>query len=195
MAFLTVSLAVVLGEGTAGKRVHAEGAHKVLRVPLLVKGVDTLACNGLAATRAGRASLLVVVHLAVRLASKLVEGTSCKALLAVLAYKVLGVPLLAQRVDALPLDGLVATGALRCIDAVEATLAIWPAVPLKETAVLKRFQALCANEMVDVPLLAQRGDAAIQYWLVTMSTPCTEQFLVASFAMRKAVLFIKIVGA
>lgn len=65
---MAVGLVILLFEGALIKLLEAEGAHKVLRVELLAHGCDAAAGDGLLAAGAQRATPLVVVGLAVRLA-------------------------------------------------------------------------------------------------------------------------------
>lgn len=153
-AGLAVRLALLLDVRGARQGVHAEGAGEVLRVPLLVERRDAPALNGLLAALAQRARLLVVVLLAVRLAADLEERLRAERLLAERASPVLLVPLLAERVHAVAADGLVAGGALWAVYLEKVRLAVGLAVALVEHAARERLQALGADEVVDVPLLA-----------------------------------------
>jgi len=131
----------------------------------------------------------MVVHLTVGLAAILIERTTSKALLAVLAYEVLRVPLGAKRIDTLSLYRLIARVAARGKYTVKTTLAIRPGIFLEECTALKRLEALGANEVMYVPLSAQGRDAPIENRLITMRASSTEELLVASLAMRETILF------
>lgn len=83
-AALAVRLVVLLFEGALVELLEAEGTDKVLGVELLGHGGDAAAGDGLLATRAQRASALVVVHLTVRLPIMLKEAAvdkRCEAFL------------------------------------------------------------------------------------------------------------------
>jgi len=58
MALFAVGLAVVLRKSTASQRIHAEGTNEMFGMPLLLKGVNTLAYDGLSTTSTQGASLL-----------------------------------------------------------------------------------------------------------------------------------------
>jgi hypothetical protein len=70
--------------------------------------------------------------LAVRFAAILVKRTRTEGLLAILANKVLWVPLLSQSIDALALDGLIATRTPRAKGVVETVLAVRASFLLEE---------------------------------------------------------------
>lgn len=195
MALLAVGFAIVLREGPTSEGVHAESANKMFGMPLFVEGVDDAARDGLAASCAQASSLLVVVNLAVRFPSMLVERAASEGLLAVLAHEVLRVPLLSQCVDAFTADGLVARATLGGKGGVEAALAIRTRILFEERATLEGSQALRADEVVDVPLLVQGRHAAVQDGLVAMRASSAEQLLVALLAMWEPVLFVEIIGA
>lgn len=195
MTIAAVCLPVVLGETTPSEWVHAKSANKVLGVPLLVKRIDTAAGDSLAASRAERSCLLVVMNLAVWLASELEECAPSKTLLAVLAHEMFRMPLLSDGVDAFALDGLVAPSAPSRKHAVEATLAIRAGVSLEERSTLKRLQALGADEVVHVPFLAQSCYAAVQNRLIAVSAAGTEELLVAPLAVGQVVLLVEIGSA
>jgi len=78
MAFLAISLSIVLCEAATSQCIHTESTDKVLRVPFLVKGIHTSASNGFATTCAQRSCLLMVVNLTVWFASKFEEAASSK---------------------------------------------------------------------------------------------------------------------
>jgi len=195
VALFAIGLVVVLREGSSGQRVHAEGADKVLRMPLFVEGIDASSRDGLAASRTERSSLRVVVNLAVRLASVFEKGSVDKGLLAVLADKVLGVPLRAKSVDAVSSDGLRARSALGSKDCVKVGLAIGSAVFFKEISRSKGLQALSADEVFRMPLLSQRGDASIQNGFVAVRALGAVEFLIASIAVRNSIVRIKVSGS
>ena len=73
----------MLLEGTTAKRIVAEGADKVLRMPLLAEGVNAASADRLTAAGADGTGHLVVVLLAVRFALVLKVCTTGKALVAV----------------------------------------------------------------------------------------------------------------
>jgi len=79
-----VGLASVVLEGALRKLLHAEGAHKVLRVEALANGGDAPAEHWLLTRGAERPALGVIMLLAVRLALVVEEAASSKALLALL---------------------------------------------------------------------------------------------------------------
>jgi len=195
MAILAVSLAIIFSKAAASQRVHAEGAHKVLRVPFLVESSNTFASDRFSATSTKGARLLVVMGLTVWLPTVLKERSSSKVLLAVLAHKVLWMPLLSQRIDTFAFDGLVAGPTARSKRSIEAALAVGPRVSLVESAVLEGAEALGADEVVQMPFLADSIHTAIQYGLVTMCTSSTEQLLIASLAVGHSILLIEIIGA
>jgi len=195
MAITAISLTVVLGETPSCKWVHAESANKVLWVPFLVERVDTAASNSLAASRTERSCLLMVMDLAVWLASELEECASSKTLLAVLAHKMFRMPLLSNCIDAFTLDGLIATSAPSRKHTVEAPLTIWARVPFEERSALKRLQALGAYEVIHVPFLSQGCDASVQNRLVAMGTAGAEKLLVAPLAVGHIVLLVEIGSA
>jgi hypothetical protein len=83
----------LLAEAATSQGVHAEGADKVLRVPLLVQSTDTSTRDGFAASSTERSSLQVVVSFTVGLALVFEENSIHKGFLAVMANKVFRVPL------------------------------------------------------------------------------------------------------
>lgn len=95
MAFLAVCLATVFRKCTASKRRHAERAHEMLGVPLLIQSIDNASSNSFSASRTQASGLLVVVDVTVWLAAVFVKLTAAKGLLAIIADKVLWMPLLA----------------------------------------------------------------------------------------------------
>ena len=195
MALLAVSLASILRESTTSERLHAEGAYEVLGMPLLVQGVDHASRDGFATPSTQGASLLMVVGLAVWLATVLVEGSSAEGLLAVLAYEVLWVPLLSQSVDALALDGLVAARTPSAERVVEAVLAEGTSLLLEEGATREWTQALAADEVVRVPLTVESRDALASDRLVAVSAARAEELLIASLAIWDPVLLVEVAGA
>jgi hypothetical protein len=113
-------------------------------------------------------------------------------------------PLLAHGVDAISADGLVAAGALGARELVEVSLAVGLAVALEEDTAREGLQTLGADEVVDVPLLANGSDALIRNGLVAVGTlthgeqrptgerrqPAylgTEHALIATLTVRSAV--------
>jgi hypothetical protein len=135
MARVAIGFAILFPKGTASQRVHAERANKVFGVPLLVQGVDAPARHRLAAPSAQRPCHLVVVDLTVRLPLVLKKRTPRECLVAVEADKVVRVPLLAEGVDAVSFDGLVARGTAGSEEGEEVGLAVGDTVLLKEPAV------------------------------------------------------------
>jgi hypothetical protein len=77
-------------------------------------------------------------------------------------------PLLTHGVDAVAADGLVAAGALGTRELVEVGLAVRLAVALEEHATREGLQTLGADEVVDVPLLANGRDALVSNGLVAV---------------------------
>jgi len=192
VAFLTISLVVVLRKASSSQRIHAEGADKVLRVPLLLESVNTSSSDRLSASGTEGSRLLVIVSLAIRLSSKLEEASSSERLLAVRASKVLWMPLRSQSVDAVSSNRLVATHALRSEVCVKVLLAIRSSIAFVKVSSLKRLQALRADEVIDVPLLSNRGDASIQDWLIAVSALRAEEILEAVLAVGATVLIVKV---
>lgn len=192
VAVAAISFPVVLRETSSSEWIHTESANKVLGVPLLVESVDAASSDRLTASRTEGPSLLMVVDLAVRLASKFEECASSKALLAILADEVLWMPLLTDSIHAFSLDGLVAAGASCGEHAVEASLAVRTRISFEERASLKRSQALSADEVVHVPFLPKSGDASVQNRFVAVSTTRAEKLLVAPLAVRQAVLLVEV---
>jgi len=117
-----VSLVAMLLEGTTTQRVVAEGADKVLWMPLLAEGIDTASADRKTTTSADGASHLVVVLLAIGLALVLKVCTTSKALVAVEAREVLRMPLLTHGIDELTTDGLTTTSTFEREGRIEATL-------------------------------------------------------------------------
>jgi len=195
MAFSAVRFAIVFGEVASSKGIHAESTNEMLRMPLLIESIDTSSSDGLSTTRAQRASLLVIVDLTVRLPSKLVESTTRKVLLAVLANKVFRMPLCSQGIDGFTADGLVASSTSRNKRRVEALLAERTSVSLKEAPSFEWTQTLGADEVVYMPLLSNGSDATIKNGFVTVSTARAEQLLVALLTVRNTVLLKEVVGS
>jgi len=154
VAIFAVSFGILLGECATSKWVHTEGTDKVFRVPFLLKSIDTAPSDWLTTTRAQCASLLVVVDFAEWLSIVFIETTISKCLVTVLADKVFRVPRLTQSIDTVTFDGLIARTTLWCKDRVEVLFAIRSAISFKECSSFKGLQALSANEVVHVPLLA-----------------------------------------
>jgi len=195
VTLFAVRLSSILCKSSTSERQHAKGAYEVLWMPLLVQSVDHTSRDGLATSSTQGASLLVVVGLAVRFAAVLVKGSSAEGLLAVLANKVLGVPLVSQSIDALALDGLIApcTPGAECV--VEAVLAVRAPFLLKECTAREWSQALAADEVVRMPLAIECSDAFPSDWLVTVGTTRAEEFLVASLAVWDPVLLVEVACA
>lgn len=148
MAFLAVSLSSVLGESTTSKGTHAERAYEMLRVPLLVQSIHHTSSNCLSTPRTQAPRLLMVVSLAVGLTTILVEGATAEGLLAVVAHKVLGMPLLSQGVDTLTLDRLIAPCTPRTECIVEAPVTVWPSFLLEEGAAREGTETLTTDEVL-----------------------------------------------
>jgi len=195
MAFFAVGLSVVLSKRPARQWIHAKRAHEMLRMPFFIERIDAAARDGFPTPCAERAGLLVVMNFTIWLSAVLVKRTACEGFLAVLADEMLRVPLLAERVDALAPDGLVAGRAARSKGTVKAIFAIGSRVFLEKCAPFKRPQATRANEMIQMPLLVERGHAPVQNRLVAVRAAHAEQLLVTALAMRQAVLFVEIVRA
>lgn len=106
----------------------------------------------------------------------------------------LGVPLLPERVDTFTTDRLVAGSAPGGKGSVETVLTVRPALLLEEGTTFEGPKALCADEVVDMPLLVKSRHTAVQDRLVTVCAASTEQLLVALFAMRLPVLLVKVAG-
>jgi len=134
----------------------------------------------------------MIVNLAIRLPAKLEKSSASEALLAILADEMLWVPLLTDSIHAFTLNGLITARASGSKNGVEATLAVRTGVAFEKGAALKRLEALCADEMVHVPLLTKRCDASIQDRLVTVRAAGTIELLIASLAVGKAVLFVEV---
>jgi len=164
----------MLLEGTTTKRIVAEGANKVLRMPLLAKGINTAGSDRLTTTSADGTSHLMVVLFTIRLALILKVGTTSKALMAVEAREVIRMPLLTHGIDELTTDGLSATSTLEREGRIEATLAERITITLQETTG-ERLQALRAHKVLRMPLLAKSSDTTISDRLITVSAMRTEE--------------------
>jgi hypothetical protein len=161
VAFFAVRLAVVFGETSTSQRVHAERAHKVFRVPLLVQSVDAPSSDRFAASRAQTSRLLVVVGLAVRFPAHFEETSSSKRFLTVGAHEVLRVPLRAKSIDAVSPYGFSARGALGSEESVEIGFTVGFSISVVEIRSAEWFETLGANKVVHVPLFSNCGDASI----------------------------------
>lgn len=114
----------------------------------------------------------MVVLLTERLAVVVEIGPTTERLLAVLAYKAVGVPGRAQRIDAVALDCLIARGTALGKHRVEVLLTVRPTVPLEELTAGERLEALSADEVVNVPLLSNCCNRAVEDREVAMGALC-----------------------
>lgn len=133
--------------------------------------------------------------LTIGLASMLVEGSGSKGLLAVLADEVFGMPLLTQGVDAFALDGPIASRTSGAERVVEAVIAVGSSFLLEEGTTGEWSQALPTDEVVEMPLAVECGDALASDGLVTMSTTGAEELLVAPLTVRDPILLVEVAGA
>lgn len=170
MAFSAISFSVVLSEVASSKGIHAKSANEVLGMPLLIQCIHTSSRDGFPTTSTERASLLMIVYITIRLTTKLIECTTSEVLLAILANKVLWMPLSTQRVDSLTSDRLVTSTTTRNECGVEALLAEWSSVSLKEASSFKGTQALGADEVMYMPLPPNGGNTTVKDRFITMST-------------------------
>jgi len=180
----------MLLEGTTTKRIVAEGADKVLWMPLLAKGINTASADRLTATSANCTGHLVIMLLTIWLALVFKVGATSKALVAVEAREVVRMPPLAHSVDELTTDGLTATSALEGEGRVEATLAEGMAVTLEETGG-KRLETLRTHKVLWMPLLAQSGHTTISDWLIAVSAMRAVQAPPAILASRLTVALVE----
>jgi len=192
MTLFAIGFAIVLCKATSCKSIHAECTDKVLGMPLLAQCIHTFPSNWLPTTGAQRASLLMVMSFTVRFPTIFKETAACKGLLTVGASKMLRVPLLSQSIDAISPNWVVTTSTFGSKQRVEICLTIGSSVSLKEVAPSKGLKALCADEVVHVPLLSKSSDASIEHWLVTMGTLGAIQFLEASLTVGRAIRFEEI---
>jgi len=184
----------VLLEGTTTERIVAEGADKVLWMPLLAEGVDAASANRLTTTSTNCTGHLVVVLFAIGLALVLKVCTTGKALVAVEAGEVLRMPLLTHGIDELSADGLTTASTLEGEGRVEATLTEGMAITLQEAGG-ERLQALSAHEVLRMPLLAEGSNTTIGDWLVAVSTVRAEEALPADGAGWPAFALVEGGGA
>jgi hypothetical protein len=195
MTFFAVCLSIVLCEAATCKCIHAKCTHEVLWVPFLIKSIDTSSSNWLSTTSTKRTSLLVIMNFTVWFACKFEEASSSERLLTISAAEVFRMPLLSKCIYAVSTNRFVATSTLWSIKSVEVSLTVRSSIALKEVASAKWLQALSADEVIDVPLLAESSNAAIHNWFVAVSAFWTVKLLKALLAVRRAVLLVEVSGS
>jgi len=191
VAFLAVRLIVVLREGATSQGIHAESAHKVLGVPLLVEGIHASSGYRLTTSSTQRAALLMVMNLAVRLSSILKEHAVTEILAAVSTYEMLGMPLLTQGVNAITFHRKLARSTLGGEQVKEIILTVRSTVTFEERCRAEGFQAVSADKMIRVPFPSKGSDAAIDNGTVAVCTLGTIHSLIASLAEWLPVVFIE----
>jgi len=151
-AAVAVGLVVLLLEGALVQLPQTEGAGEVLGVVLAEHGRDAPPSDGLVAAGAEGAPLGVVVRLAVRQPLVVEEGAPVERLLAVPTDEALGMPLAVQRGDVVLHDGGAAAAALGREHVVVVLATVRLAVLLVEAVLPERLPALCAEEVVGMPV-------------------------------------------
>lgn len=192
---VAVGLVVLLLEGALVELLEAERADEVLRVELPEHGGDAATCNGLVASCAQRASLGVVMGLAVRHALVVEEGASVEGLAAVPADEALRVPLCVEGGDVVVHDGRVAAATLGREHVEVVVAAVRLPVLLVEAVVAERVPALGAEEVLRVPGRVQRRHAFVEDGAVAVGAARGEQVVVVDLAVRAAVALEEVLGA
>lgn len=189
---MAVRAAVVLRKAAARERVHAIGTYKAVGVKAVAEGVHTPASDGLLASTAGAAGLLVIVLLAEGLALLGKERLPIEGPLAVVAGEALDMPLPVECVD----DGasssrLAAAAAGRRHVGGEAAPAVGHARLLEELSSWEGLEAVVAHKALHMPLPLHCSDATVGDGFVAEGTAGAEHVLVASVARRLAIRLVE----
>jgi len=188
MALPAICFAVVLRKAASGEWVHAEGTHKVFRVPFLVQRIDAPPSDGLSATRTKRTQLKVIMNFAVWFSIVLEKRSAPKRLGTICTGEMLWMPLCAKSINTITLDRFVAASTLRGKQIEEISLTVWTAILLEEVSAVERVQALRADKVLHMPLFSKGSNAPIHYRLFTVSTTRTKHLLVATLAKSLSTL-------
>lgn len=104
-------------------------------------------------------------------------------------------PLRAKSIDAITTNWFVAGATFGRIKSVKVSLAVRSSISFKEVASAKGLQALCADKVVSVPLLAKGSNAAIENGFLAVSAFWTIDLLEAFLTVRYSILFKEVPGA
>jgi len=189
VARFAVRLAAVFRVVPTRQRVHAKSANEVLRVIFLTERGDDFPTQCFATPRTKRIPLLMVMNLAIRKPSELIVR-SVESLLAMLANKMLRMPLLIHRCQNLSLDNFV-TGSAAIPNIVDQVrLAVRKAVLGIELVSPERLVAFGTDEVILVPFLSQGGNTRSSNGFPTVVTSWAHQGLETLGAQATSVFFV-----
>jgi len=151
----TIGFATNFKEAPTTKRLLAIGANKVLRVPLLSQGIDTIASNWVTTTSAFWCKESIEICLTIGSSITFVKVSTDKRLQTLSADKVISVPLLAESSDAFIQHWFVTVSTLRTVQLLEASLTMGSSALFKEIPCTKRFSAITTRKMLRVISLAK----------------------------------------